>query len=155
MNEAVLSGLVSFMKLNLHADECADSAWLLRTATGECLSVFIDLKSAMAKEADVVGEATIPKEFSTYEHSSLPRNGEQASHFLAVVEIVKTRDLVGADSLLGALQRGKFLYVYINTANIPSYCVGDHILHIGKQDSERFLSFFRQYYVLHRVAINK
>jgi hypothetical protein len=59
---------------------------------------------------------------------------------------------VQAGSMLDAMRTGNFLYVYLSTQAESTFGVGDHILHMGRADSERFLSFFKSYYMLHRSS---
>ena len=75
-------------------------------------------------------------------------------HFLNVTKEAAAwqEDKVKEGSMLDALRRGNFLYVYLSTQTNSTFGVGDHILHMGRADSESFLSFFKSYYMLHRSA---
>ena len=49
-------------------------------------------------------------------------------------------------SLLQALRKDRFLYVYVDTAtHSPSFAVGDHVVQLGERDSKRLLSVFSQW----------
>ena len=60
-------------------------------------------------------------------------------------------DEVVENSLLDTIRSGRVLYVYLDTGG-DSYGVGDSILHMGEKDSTAFLSFFNDFYRLHRAS---
>ena len=56
-------------------------------------------------------------------------------------------------SLLDALRKDSFLYVYVNTAaGSPTFSVGDHALQLGEGDSKRLLSVFYPMYQFARSS---
>jgi hypothetical protein len=149
-NKSILTDDYSYLKLELHKDECADGGWLLRTRNNDqVFAIFIDGKSR-DKAADDVGSYSEPRD---QEMSALPKNGAQAQHLLDLAAGCKTMENLAKGSLAEALSNGNFLYVYVNTDKKRStFSVGSNILHMGGEDSLRFLSFFSEFYVLHRLS---
>lgn len=136
------------MKCVLDENECADSVWLLKTAAG-AFCIFLDAKSAEVDESDVGRYTKSPIDFAT--SPSLPKGGDQANHFAQLCELAAEEEKADPFSLIGAMQAKNYLYVYLNTKNVPSFFGGDNVLHLGGEDAAKFLSFMYDYYVLHRV----
>jgi hypothetical protein len=60
-NKSILTDDYSYLKLELHKDECADGGWLLRTRNNDqVFAIFIDGKSR-DKAADDVGSYSEPR----------------------------------------------------------------------------------------------
>lgn len=139
------------VKLILHGKECADSAWLLKTYFG-ALCIIFEAKSTEVDESDIDGYKKDPIELA---FPSLPKGGKQAKHFAKLCELAAEEEKADPFSLIGAMQAKNYLYVYLNTNNLPSFFKGDNVLNLGGVDSAKFLSFLYDYYVLHRVTPEK
>lgn len=138
----------SFVHIKLHPNECADGLWMFPKSRDsipfllavDCTSRHFDSTSA---------QDTADTGHSFYE---LPGQGSQALRFFNLVKeamawpVADVRD----GSMLDALRSGNFLYVYINPKANSTVAVGDHILHMGQEDSSRFLSFFNSYFCLYK-----
>ena len=111
----------------------------------------VDCKSKQIRES---APSHSDSDQSTFTFANLPGRGSQALHFQAVSEAAQAWPVsdVQAGSMLDALRKGNFLYVYLSTQTESTFGVGDHVLHMGRADSERFLSFFKSYYMLHRSS---
>ena len=143
----------SFVSLSLDPGECADGMWLFRDQSSNVFVLAMDCKSKMIGES-ASSQSNPETEPSPYTFINLPGRGSQAQHFLNVVSVAKTwREADVRDgSMLDALRKGRFLYTYVNTLSEATFAVGEHVLHMGRVDSERFLSFFSAYYSLHRSS---
>ena len=60
-------------------------------------------------------------------------------------------DEIVKNSLLDTIRSRRVLYMYLDTSG-DSYGFGDSILHMGEKDSTAFLSFFNDFYRLHRAS---
>jgi hypothetical protein len=148
-NATQLTPDVSFISISLDPSECADGMWIIRDKDSNPFVLAVDCKSRQ------IGRS-ISTKFSSSESGAamndLPGRGSQALHFLNMAKDATAWPVsdVQAGSMLDALRKGRFLYVYLSTQAESTFGVGDHILHMGRADSERFLSFFKSYYMLHR-----
>jgi hypothetical protein len=147
----VLKNDVSFMKVILHPGECADGMWIIRDKDSNPFVLAVDCKSRQ------IGRSISTKSSSSESGAAmndLPGRGSRALHFLNMAKDATAWPVkdVQAGSMLDALREGRFLYVYVSTQAESTFGVGDHILHMGRADSERFLSFFKSYYMLHRSS---
>lgn len=148
-NSAILEPDDSYMKLNVDPRECVDGMWILRRRGRDPFILAVDCKS---RQIDKPTRHRSTK--NTHLADDLPGRGSQAQHFLNVVKEAQawSASEVQNGSMLDAMRRGNFLYVYLSTQADSTFAVGDHILHLGSADSERFLSFFKSYYLLHRPS---
>ena len=144
-NRVIFAPGVAYIQVQLDRGECADCAWLLRMEDGNTFLLFIDCKSKQVKSLAPAAPAA-PEEH--------PQQGEQAIHFLSLINTALTMfrdDEVVENSLLDTIRSGRVLYVYLDTGG-DTYGVGDSILHMGEEDSTAFLSFFNDFYRLHRAS---
>lgn len=146
-NTVILRSPVSYMKITLHPSECADGMWLFRNDKDAPFVLAVDCKSRQigkpTRDRLVASEGAL---------DDLPGQGSQAVHFLNVATAAAAwpADEVQDGSMLDALRCGNFLYLYLSTQTESTFAVGSNILHLGRADSECFLSFFKTYYTLHR-----
>ena len=152
-NMVELTPGVSFVSLSLDPGECADGMWLFRDRSGNVFVLAVDCKSKMIGESPP-SQSNPETEPSPYTFANLPGQGSQAQRFLDVVSAAKAWPVgdVRDGSMLDALRKGRFLYTYVSTLSEATFAVGEHVLHMGRVDSERFLSFFSAYYSLHRSS---
>jgi hypothetical protein len=150
-NEIVLGEDDSCAFVSLHKKEFADVALLLRSPTTsnqnntfllilECKSAKISMSEPQKSRCD------------KYTFSDLPSKGSQAKHLASLVKDANLMDdkLVTPGSVLDALKKGNYLYVYMSTKSDESFSVGNNVLVMGKDDCFNYLSFFKPLYELMR-----
>ena len=167
----------AYIELQLNPFECADGGWLFRSRESNdsseesVFALFVDCKSAQEQEQEqeeeegnvvaAVPDAWAPKVMCTgrkeFHAGLLPGKGEQAKRLLNMASAVRDgrdrdqdRDIIQKGSLADALAQGNFLYVYLNTGREASFGVDGHILHMGRKDTEWFLSIFKELYSVYR-----
>eukprot|EP01031_Cornospumella_fuschlensis_P028113 gene28113-33946_t len=155
---------VSGLHIELHKQECADGCWLLPTGRNpeDVIALFIDCKSGAIPddEADAKADSVTSSSTKQYGWGDLPsRKGEEpgrgARHLLKLADLAKDREAssVHAGSLLDALRRGRFVYVYLRAQEgQTTFGVGDHVLQVGWRDMQTFLSFYLDLYKLVRTT---
>lgn len=157
----VLGAQHSYLELQLHSHECADGGWLLRDdTTGRSFALFVDCKSAQivserqSAYLEKLSNLDTAQEVDSWDRSRLPGGGSQAKQLLAVADMAQQLPAsdVSDQSLAAALRKGDFVYVYLNTSCENTFGIGDSILHMGRLDANRFLSFFSEFYTLHRAS---
>ena len=157
------------MELQLNRYECADGGWLFRTQPSEGqdeepFALFVDCKSAAnrtalpkVEAASALADNFVSENGSVGLQSFLPGKGKQAKHLLNIASAVQNcrdrdRNCITKGSLADALAQGNFLYVYLNTGSEKTFGVENHILHLGRNETEKFLSFFKELYALYRYS---
>ena len=158
-NDGILGETTAFVQFELDEYECADGAWLFRSSkSDQVFALFVDCKSAAIKSSTVKSDDSLSgtniTKLSDYAMRQLPKNGKQAQRLLDIAKRARSLPVIENNSLAEALSSGRFLYVYINTNNKDSFSVGDNIIHLGRKHSDEFLSFFRDFYILHRSSSN-
>ena len=157
---------VSGLHIELHKQECADGCWLLPTGRNpeDVIALFIDCKSGAIPDDEASANAGDTVISSAIGHNDwgdlLPRRkgeepGRGARHLLKLADLANEREAstVHPGSLLDALRRGRFVYVYLRAQEgQTTFGVGDHVLQVGCSDMQTFLSFFLDLYKLVRTT---
>ena len=146
ISHAVLDN-ASFTVVQLHENDFADGAWMLRLKNGDSFLIFVDTKSA--KIADTLKQPPAPLA-QPYNTADLPGGGKQAARLMSIAAEAETIRNVQNGSIAEALKEGRFLFVYVSTGMTETFGVGDRILHLGGEHAELFLSFFAEFYSLNR-----
>lgn len=145
-NEIVFDAITQYFEVKLHSKDFADACWFLRFHDTHFV-LFVDCKSAKISSNSM--EARPHHYFSVQD---LPSRGSQALRVADLAEKLRSFDGLTKGSFAEAVSKGNYLYVYLDTHPTDTYGVGDHILHIGNIESNKYLSFFREFYNLHRLA---
>lgn len=146
----------SYVKLELDPREWADGGWLFNiVGSDDPLALFVDCKSAKIDSREDMAFTEIPdRSGDVYVMEDLPRKGKQANDLMTVADFAKSKITPRPGSLADALSKGNYLYIYINTGRDETFVVGDNIIHMGKNDSYNFLTFFRSFYFLNRITFD-
>lgn len=157
LNEAKLGDQDAYMELNLNDKDFVDGAWMLRMdKTGEPFILFMECKYPVLNSvASGIERKGIPFKRGLSEEQLmqlLPGNGQQAQRMLEVEKAVKQMASVEHGSAADAIRKGNYLFVYLSTGASPTFGVGEHILRLGDEDSNRFLICFRDLCRMHRMV---
>ena len=143
------------LTLSPDTKECFDYGLMFYTKGLRCstpFAIFIDTKSGNPAGTGA-NNTHLTKTQSVFTINDLPKNGKQALHLMDIANRSTQMKEVNNRSLLEALRRGSYLYIYVNsTIGAPSYAVNDHVIQLGERDTKSLLSFFADSYRLVRVA---
>ena len=140
-----------------HADSFTSQTEQLRGTTRSKVKSLPDFETIVGSESRI-------EELRKF----LPKGGAQAHRLRVIAERLRTMQAAAQDgrdgpegfsitpgSLAEALVKGDYLYVYVSTKMEGTFGIDDHIVHLGRSDSECFLGFLKEPYEVNRSLWNQ